>query len=264
MTNEQLLRDFGKQAPEYAFGDFAPAYTISNEDQHWATRAVPGVSRVLTVAGSGDQALFYKLAGATRIDTFDRTKNARVVQDIKFAAIKTVDYLEYSNLLIDLYYSADILKIPAMRKIMPLLSNKTVDIINNPGNKYIFGAGMDARYYPENIPSPEEYKTLKKTLKRPFNFKSCDLYDLNTKITTKYDLINISNIFDYHYTPAVQGEILHNLGKHLNVGGYIAYLPQFARFSYNKYITTAKNYTLEYAKTITHEQSKMILFQRTR
>ena len=60
-----------------------PAYTISNENQRWATQVVPNVKKVLTVAGSGDQALFYKLSGATIIDTFDITCNARAIQDIK-------------------------------------------------------------------------------------------------------------------------------------------------------------------------------------
>ena len=75
------------------------AYIISNENQRWATRVVPNIKRVLTVTGSGDQALFYKLAGAKIVDTFDITPNAGVIQDIKYNAVKHLDRDEYTRLL---------------------------------------------------------------------------------------------------------------------------------------------------------------------
>jgi len=247
------------------FGAYAPAYTISNENQRWTTKAVSGISSVLTVTGSGDQALFYHLSGAKRIDTFDITNNARVIQDIKFAAIKTLSYLEYSNLLIDLYYSADMAKIPAMKKVLPLLPQETINVIKTPGNTSIFGAGLDARQYPENIPSPEEYVKLQKTLKKPFNFVRCDLYDLSAKISGKYDLINISNIFDYCYDSKDQAQILYNLTHHLNVDGHIAYIPQASRYMYEKLSIETKDCALKYAKTLERKLGeKIILFQRTR
>ena len=247
------------------FGEYAPAYTISNENQHWITKAVSGTSRVLTVTGSGDQALFYHLRGVKQIDTFDITYNARVIQDIKFAAIKALPYLEYSNLLIDLYYSADMPKIPAMQKILPLLPQKTIQVIKTPGNKNIFGAGLDARQYPHNIPSPKEYKKLQKTLKKPFSFIRCDLYDLSAKISGTYDLINISNIFDYCYDSKAQAQILQNLTPHLNIGGHIAYIPQASRYIYENVSVETKDGALKYEKTLERKRGeKMILFQRTR
>ena len=245
------------------FGEFAPAYTISNENQRWATSAVPNISRVLTVAGSGDQALFYHLNGAKQIDTFDKTQNARVIQDIKFTAIQHVSYHEYSNLLIDLFHVKDIKCIPTMKKLMPLLPRETIRIINTPGNYYLFGAGLDARYYPENIPTPAEYDYLKHTLKKPFNFICTDLYDLSTKITGKYDLINISNIFDYCYNAQQQGDILRKLSRHLVPGGHIVYLPQAEKFSYNKIHIPLQNSELNYLQKLQQKQTKMILFRYT-
>ena len=249
------------------FGEFAPAYTISNENQRWATSAVPGVSKVLTVAGSGDQALFYHLNGATHIDTFDKTRNARVIQDIKFIAAKNISWQEYSNLLIDLFYTQDITKIPTMQKLLPMLPKQSIQIINKPGNKHIFGAGLEVRHYPENIPSPEEYAKLQKTLKKPFKFICCDLYDLSAKISGTYDLINLSNIFDYCYDGQTQAKILSELTDHINIGGHIAYLPQAQHFEYNRLrITSPKNAELvyEHKKTNPNISTKMILFQRVR
>lgn len=246
------------------FGAFAPAYTISNENQRWATNAVSNVQRALTVAGSGDQAIFYRINGAKHIDTFDITNNARVIQDIKFVAIKNLTQQEYYNLIIDLFYSADIKQIPAMRDILPLLPDETMKIINTNGNSNLFGAGLDARHYPENIPSPTEYQKLKSQLQKPFNFVQCDLCDLNAKISGRYDLINISNIFDYCYDGQTQAKILYKLSSNLHIGGYIVYLPQVQRFNYEKLRIATDKIELKYAKTIEHNRSTMILFQRTR
>jgi len=246
------------------FGDFAPAYTISNENQRWATSALPNASRVLTVTGSGDQALFYRLAGAKHIDTFDKTNNARVIQDIKFAAIKNFSQAEYFALLVDLFYADNISELPLMKKLMPKLPTKTVKIINTPGNKYIFGAGMDATQYPYNIPNKNEYAKLKYTLKKPFNFVRCDLYDLSAQISGKYDLINISNIFDYCYDFQKQCFILRQLTKHLSVGGHVIYLPQAANYVYEGFRISDQHRAIQYSKTLQNDRAKMILFQRTR
>ena len=246
------------------FGEFAPAYTISNKELRWATRAIPNASKVLTVAGAGDQALFYKLAGAKQIHTFDKTNNARVIQDIKTTAIKRCSPLRYYNLLLDLFHSKDITKIHLMQKIMPLLPAETINIIQKPGNNHIFGAGLDVRYYPENVPTEQEYAKLRNTLEKPFRFIASDLADLSTKIYGKYDLINISNIFDYCYNANTKVKILHDLTMHLNIGGHIVYLPQNIGGWYPNFYLESKNYRLDYTKTLTHNNSKMILFQRTR
>ena len=246
------------------FGDFAPAYTISNENQRWATSVLPNVSRVLTVTGSGDQALFYRLAGAKHIDTFDKTNNARVIQDIKFAAIKNFSQTEYFTLLVDLFYADNITELPLMKKLMPKLPPKTVKIINTSGNKYIFGAGMDATQYPYNIPNKNEYAKLKKTMKKPFNFMCCDLNDLSEQISGKYDLINISNIFDYCYDWQRQCLILHQLTKHLNIGGHIIYLPQASNYAYEGIRISGQNCAIQYSKTLQNDCAKMVLFQRTK
>jgi len=246
------------------FNKFAPAYTISNENQRWATAAVPNVKRVLTVAGSGDQPIFYHINGATQIDTFDRTNNARVIQDIKFVAIQNLSQTEYFNLVVDLFFTPNFREIPAMKKLMPKLPAETTKIINVPDNKYIFGAGLDATQYPYNIPNINEYAKLKKTLRKPFNFVCCDLYDLSDKISGTYDLINISNIFDYCYDPQTQCVILHQLTAHLNIGGHVVYLPQATNYAYDGLRVSGKNCAIQYSKTLQNDKSRIILFQRTR
>lgn len=246
--------------------DFAPAYTISNENQRWATTAIPNVSQVLTVAGSGDQALFYKLAGAKTIHTFDRTKNARAIQDIKIAAIQVLSLAEYRKLLLDASSCGTIPNTPEARKIRPFLSLEAKHIIESPQNfRRIFdAASCNAGDFPENIPTQAEYNRLKSTLTKSFKFICSDLYDLGAKISGQYDLINISNIFDYCYDGNDKIKILIDLAQHLNVGGHIVYLPQKSGFWYPGFYLETPAFKLDYTKTLRNNDSKMILFQRTR
>ena len=241
----------------------APAYTISNENQRFATQLVPNVKSVLTVAGSGDQALFYKLAGAKIVDTFDINCNARVIQDIKCAAIKNLSLAEYKDLLIKLHrVKSDVMAIPEMQFLGQFLPSETQEIIekNKPGS-WVFGCGLDVSFYPENIPTEAEYVKLTSMLDEPFNFIWSDLYSLGAQLTGKYDLINISNIFDYAHDGAKQIKILNELSKYLNVNGHIVCLPQIHRYSYKDVVLPR----LVYEKTAKDEKhTKAILFQRTR
>ena len=238
-----------------------PAYTASNENQRWATNVVPGVKSVLTVAGSGDQALFYKLSGAKIIDTFDITCNARVIQDIKYAAIKNMKREDYVDLIAHLH-RADGNAIEFFASdLFHFLPDETREIIKNSKFDMVFGCGLNINSYPENIPTDAEYAKLQKSLNKPFNFIWSDLESLSASLTRKYDLINISNIFDYVHNGLTQAQILHELSKHLNKNGRIAYLPQIHRFSY-------KNVNLPhlvYERTEKdNNHTRMVIFQRTR
>jgi len=252
--------------------NFLPAYVISNEDQRWATTVVPNVRKVLTVAGSGDQAMFHTLAGATTVDTFDITINAHAIQDIKFAAIKNISLGEYIQLLNDLRLRLDFADTPTMRNLLPLLPNDTREIINQGRHDYMFCSGLGIKEYYENVPKIPEYIKLRKILTKPFNFILCDLYDLSAKISNTYDFINLSNIFDYCYDAETQAKILRELTDHLNIGGHIAYLPQRQQFDYSSVrLTSPLGAKLKYKNTETNKtikpnsiETKMILFQRTR
>ena len=257
----------------YIKPDFRPAYTVSNENLRWATIAVPNIKSVLTVTGSGDQALFYTLAGIKIIDTFDITQNAAAIQDIKYAAIKHLSLTEYINLLKQLHCALDIQSIPQFQKMKPFLPERARNIINqlhelNLARFDIFGNGLGVDSYPENLPNNIEYQTLKTKLRKPFNFIHVDLKHLAEKLSKKYDLINISNIFDYgEYDGKTQGKILLDLSEHLTIGGRIAHLPQWEKFDYKQVHMRAQSGTPEiiYEKTIKSvSNDRMILFQRIR
>ena len=239
----------------------APAYTVSNENQRWATQVVPNVKSVLTVAGSGDQALFYKLSGAKIVDTFDINNNARVIQDIKCAAIKHLKISEYKDLLTKLHNAnaCDIIDMPEMHYFLQFLPKESSDIIKQ--NNFACNCGLNIDYYPENIPTETEFETLKNMLDKSFNFIWTDLGSLGTQLTRKYDLINISNIFDYISNGQTQVDILNELSKHLDKNGHIVHLPQKHIYSYKKLELPH----LVYEKTLIYDKlRKIILFQKTK
>ena len=238
-----------------------PAYTISNENQRWATQVIPDAKKVLTVAGSGDQALFYKLAGAKIVDTFDITCNARVIQDMKYVAIKNMNPVEYKDLLIRAYRTDGAELESILSDMWTSLPDKTGEIIQKSRFDMVLGFGLNANFYPENIPTAEEFARLRKVLTKPFYFIWSDLESLSGNLTKKYDVINISNIFDYCSNAETQVKILDELSAYLTKNGRIVYLPQKQRFSYKKLVL--QNLAYERTEVYDH-QNKMIIFQRTR
>lgn len=243
-----------------------PAYVISNENQRWATSAIPNFKSVLTVTGSGDQALFYKLSGAEIVDTFDISPNAGVIQDIKYVTIThTQTVADYKKLLCQLYNTPNIMTIPQMHNIERFLTNASRKTIQHNNGCCQFHAGLDPICYSDNIPTHSEYNTLKNLLNAPFKFIQTDLETLSEKISGKYDLINLSNIFDYCYNAQTQSKILFDLAGHLNIGGHIIYLPQMPRFNYKNVQIKHENVELVYKDTIRKNRDDVIIvFQRTR
>ena len=245
--------------------EYRPAYIISNEDQHWTTIVVPNAKRVLTVAGSGDQALFYKLAGAQYIDTFDINQNAVVIQDIKFAAIKHLNRDEYVALVREMCHGTAIMNIPQMSKLAPYMTRRAEQIIAQHGSPIPMSNMKDFYMSLGNIPTESEYEKLKNVLDKPFRFIASDIADIHTKIYGKYDLINISNIFDTIDDVTTQAKILIRLATRLKVGGYIVYPAQYQRIVYTTTPISATNgITIAYQETKKHQGNTAVIFQRTR
>ena len=84
------------------FAEYSPAYVINNEIAYEVLKLLSPIkgARVLTVAGSGDQPLFYSAMGASVIDTFDISYCAKVIMDIKNTAIRAK--MSYNDFVVDL------------------------------------------------------------------------------------------------------------------------------------------------------------------
>lgn len=245
---------------------YIPAYTITNEDWRWARKITHGAQHVLTVAGSGDQALTYRLGGAKTVDTYDITKCAGIIQEIKTAAIPVIPRDEYYQLLRELRYSTNTLNMVSMDPVTPRLRPQTIDLMRSRIDVINFSRGASVDAYPQNQFTDDEYKHLQQIIRGPFEFFNCDITELNLRTIKKYDLIDISNIFDYGYERRDQIDILARLTKCLMLGGRIISMPQSSNVSYDNFKIELKT-----GEVLQHEKTerktcfdRMHVFQRTR
>ena len=203
------------------FNRYSSAYTITNENIRWMTGLAPSTNHsILTTCGSGDQPLFYALNGATDIDTFDISINARAIMELKTAAIPNMSHDQYINMLIKMHKHLDLQSIPNTKQVISQISSDISQYISEMESISIFSNGHNVRSYPQNLPTESEYKLLQTKISKPFNFIWSDITELHNSLTKQYDIINTSNIFDY-IDEDTTIETLKNLFEHLYPGGYI-------------------------------------------
>lgn len=218
--------------PDYEYGtqylawpghplDYSHAYTVSNENLRYTTGLTRSMGRrVLTVAGSGEQPLFYTINGATQIDTFDISYCARAIMDIKTQAIRSgMPYEQYKKLLKDLHFAPSASKVSGVSEILPKIPAHSAQFVRGMDGYRIFGNGLNPEYYASEMISETEYKTLQKALRGAFKFIWSDVATLHTQSNGEYDVINLSNIFEW--SPDLIQPTLTNLRNYVRTGGYI-------------------------------------------
>lgn len=221
-------------APNFAC--FSPAYVYTNECVRTALRALKPEkgARVLSVAASGDQPLFYKLAGASLVDTFDISFNAKMMMDIKTTAIQHLDRMDCLYLLGRINRGFEISDIEQYKKIAEFMPADTRGYIEcMRGAKLVRTGGML-----DLCLNSGEYDSLRESVKTPFEFKWTDLTDLSQHLTQEYDQIYLSNILQYNTSPEYTLRIANELMLHLSAGGKI--LLNVAPFFYGDEIIAVK------------------------
>jgi SAM-dependent methyltransferase len=201
--------------------DYSHAYVVSNENLRYTTGLTRDMGRkVLTVAGSGEQPLFYTLNDAEKITTFDISLCARIIMEIKTQAIKSgMPYEQYVQLLTDLYSAPSASQVNGMSDILPKISTHSAHFVRGMDGYRIFGNGLSPENYKKEMISGDEYSTLQKKLPDHFNFIWSDVATLHTHLNDEYDVINLSNIFEWK--PELIQPTLQNLRNHVRPGGYI-------------------------------------------
>lgn len=197
------------------------AYTVTNENLYGETQLTPDAKDVLTIAGSGDQALFYTLNGATNIDTFDITISAAAIQEIKFAALKmNIPYNEYIQLLRNLHFAKNILDVKYIPEILERIDPLAAYYIRGCNTDRIFSYGLPAAPHYNNIISPTEYTQLQNMQKPAPTFYWGPAQKISEQLGNKqYDAINLSNIFDRK--PECLPNTITKLSRHLKPKGKI-------------------------------------------
>ncbi|MBR5904599.1 MAG: hypothetical protein IKZ49_03645 [Alphaproteobacteria bacterium] len=207
------------------FETYSIAYVVTNENLRQLPQLMPKKHEsVLSVVGSGDHPLWFSLYGAKHIDTFDISYNAKILMDIKVAALSCLNWCEYNRLLEDFYEinwfpCEHISSIKNMDKILPKLPETESEYIKALDNAKIFRTYCSPKKS-ESLPTFFEYLKLRIKVKKPYNFYLTDIKNLSNFITTSYDVIHLSNILDY--VPAKEHkDIILPLLNHVNPDGRI-------------------------------------------
>ena len=225
------------------FSRYSKAYVITNEDLRESMGFMPKkCNRALTVAASGDHPLFASLYGAKHVDTFDISYNAKCIMDIKVAALSFMRCDTYKNLLDDLYWINDIQKVPKIKKILQKLPITEFNYLCNMKGHMLFSHGLEPlSFHEKQFPTKQEYKKIRKFVKKPYNFIMTDIGNLSDHLTETYDFIHLSNVLDYVPMFKITNTITPLL-KHVNVGGRILMLDE------NRLIHE-QNYGFQYGPT---------------
>lgn len=213
----------------HMFNEYTPAYAVSNENVHDVVQKfMPKCNpSVLTVAASGDHPLICRLNGANNITTFDISYNARVIMDIKTAAIHKLNIGEYSRLLDNLYRAQNVLSVPDIEKIVPQLKSTVRNYIRKTNGVRLFSSGFGPQSYMRYAIMPSEYIKLQNMEQKPFKFIWSDIKDLNLG-DNMFDFVHLSNVLDYvEYDDLAP--TMKKIQEHVVIGGRIVVITMTGR-----------------------------------
>lgn len=223
-----------------SFQDGLPVYLFTNENISGVLATMGNISgkRILTVASSGDHAFESYLAGASHVDTFDINSFQKNVIELKTHMIKHLPYSDFMNFFFDKkdFFNQKILA-PVTNLFSANLRNfmSICSSTDNVRQNFKYMKPCSADYNTKRlqyISCEQNYNNLSDKLPHAIPFKHCDIstayrctqyyvqrYGINylekkSKLShipapklyanffEKYDLILLSNIFDYIFHQA--------------------------------------------------------------
>lgn len=206
------------------FEEYSKIYAHSNEYLKEYIKDLDG-KKVLCVTGSGDHLLNSIIAGAKEVDTFDINRFAVMYQELKLYAIK---YLKPTEAYIFLcLFDKDLYK--KFSKHLPDNLRLTYDYLfdNYPVDTILykffeeFTTSLEFNNY-NSLSAIQELKDKISKIKRQHFVTS--LYSLPDVLTSKYDVIYLSNILDYENNFTKYFDIVRRLREGcLNEGGELYY-----------------------------------------
>lgn len=220
----------GKRYNEYR--EYDKLYPFTTENLVDTYTELEG-KEILTVAGSGDQALNAVAAGAESVDVFDINRLSLYYLRLKKCAIEHLSYEDFKDFFS--YRSKELYE-----RIRMFLGEDTRNywdyfyshFIVNPHqsltSSFLFyqqTAWSDYKFR-NNYFDRNEYERLQRLLPyQSFNFYHSDVTNLHNLLKKKYDRIYLSNINQYMNPKELQ-TVLRNLSDYLKEYGeiYFAYI----------------------------------------
>lgn len=233
----RVAQQYIEQPPEYlAFGQYSFLYNFATENIDGYFSQLDFQNRsVLTVAGSGDQAINAVLHGARKVDCFDMNRFTKYYLMLKRASILTLSYEEYISFLFK--QSTTVFHLSMYERVRKQLEGNDLLFWDSLFSQYRNFQIRNGLFYPELIDFEcvqrfnsylyfDTYSLVQKQIDSVvFSFQESLLQQLPAKLTDSYDVMLFSNISDYiekMYT--VDGlrkykELMLNLSKSLTPDG---------------------------------------------
>lgn len=198
------LPDFNKRlfTQNNAFSVNNIVYVFSNENISAYLDKMNNIAgkRILSVCASGDHAFECYLRDAKCVDLFDINYAQKNIMELKFHMIRNLPYDDFINFFFG--------KSRMDKDIILPLWNEFSDSLKI-FYSYVYHSGKSPKRV--SVPysntklektnsyfsSREKYEELARKLPEKINFSHVDLQNINTAITAKYDIVLLSNIFDY-------------------------------------------------------------------
>lgn len=250
------------------YDDNSPVFLFTNENIQEYIIKSGGVKNknMLTVASSGDHAFESLLAGAKHVDIFDVNIMQKSVVDLKVNMIRHLDYGEF----MDFFFSKHSrFKFSLLNKIAKNIGPNEIILLLDLKNGNC--RNFASTYSIENITylqGADKYKDLRDRLPQRFDFKHIDVKQLPYVISNKYDVVMLSNIFEYLFLEISDTKkamycyyhsVLNPLSKNLNNGGtiFVDYLWGLNHVSVKEYV----NYWAELVKYLNKKISENHMFE---
>jgi len=247
-----------------SFGQYSPAYPTTNEDWRFAMHELnPAGKSILTVTGSGDQPIAFVISGAHDVDTFDTTYFAKVIMDMKTSAIQTMTHNQYDAFVRQLRDTKFAPEIPGYEKITTVCPKSSIIATKQMKGCHIFKQGAGIR--PEYLPDDNEYILAKKFVTGPINFIWSDLQNLYTQLNKEYDIVYLSNIFEYFHKQTQITDVLNSLHPFIKNGGKVMLYTSWVQTNTSEQIEAAAH-ACGWGKTQSHNKQNafMLTMQRMR
>lgn len=236
----EAMRNFFRENPDlhninYTFyHEYTPQQVLTDENYQISelkNYVKPG-SRVLTLGGTGDHALFCKLYGAEYVLTFDYSCHSYLISSLKIAAIKAFqDTNEYSNFLHDLQdYAPDICRIHNITRVLSqLYADQREYIVTANAIHFPLCVSNNKNHALYEL-SQDNYNKLRNSVTKPFPFIQTNITELSKKLCDdKFGLVYLSNALDF-VKPDEALYVLKNITNHMLPDGVLFITTQHDNF----------------------------------
>lgn len=193
----------------YPFQDQGAVYLFSNENISGYLNQIGNLDggRVLTVGASGDHAFEAYARGAARVDTFDINSAQRCVIELKNHMIRNLSYSDFMDFFFEkaTFFSPDIIK-PIQKNFSDGLKDFLMQYYCERGySMFKYLGAQTGQYEMKNLSylaNQDAYQKLAAKLPESIDFKHCGIDGVSYAFQqrARYDLIMLSNIFEYLYT----------------------------------------------------------------